>query len=201
MRARLAISASKEIVRIREIELRNKPAIFLAASPKGTVPVLEISNGQVIEESWDIMMWFLKKSDPNEWLRIWRDKEDFCTTFLADLDYLFKKNLDKYKYSNTLSANIREESRQICHNFLSNIDRELLSTSGFLSGNSFGLLDAATLPFVRQFRGVDSVWFDQQSWTTLHVWLDNFIGSSDFKVIMQKYPVWKPGDMEQLFLR
>ena len=51
MRARLAIAASGLSVELREVVLKNKPAELLAASPKGTVPVLVLPNGQVIDES------------------------------------------------------------------------------------------------------------------------------------------------------
>jgi glutathione S-transferase len=40
MRARMAIAASGTQVRLREILLRDKPDEMLAASPKGTAPVL-----------------------------------------------------------------------------------------------------------------------------------------------------------------
>ena len=59
MRARLAIAASGQTVQLREILLRDKPTAFLATSAKGTVPVLDLRDGRVIEESRDIMMWAL----------------------------------------------------------------------------------------------------------------------------------------------
>ncbi|MDB0062005.1 glutathione S-transferase N-terminal domain-containing protein, partial [Octadecabacter sp.] len=52
MRARLAIVSSGQSVELREILLRDKPADMLAASPKGTVPVLV--QDTVIEESIDV---------------------------------------------------------------------------------------------------------------------------------------------------
>ena len=55
MRARLALASSGEQVELREVVLRDKPAEMLAASPKGTVPVLVFADGGVLEESRDIM--------------------------------------------------------------------------------------------------------------------------------------------------
>jgi glutathione S-transferase len=72
MRARLAIAASGQKVELREILLRDKPADFLATSPKGTVPVLKLEDGQVIDESRDIMFWALGQNDPENWLAVWR---------------------------------------------------------------------------------------------------------------------------------
>ncbi len=51
MRARLALLASGIQCELREVVLRNKPAEFLATSPKGTVPVLVTTKGEVIEQS------------------------------------------------------------------------------------------------------------------------------------------------------
>lgn len=38
-----------------EVVLCDKPAAMLAASPKCTVPVLVLPDGQVPEQSWDIV--------------------------------------------------------------------------------------------------------------------------------------------------
>ncbi len=62
MRARLGILFAGLTVELREIVLKNKPAQMLAVSPKGTVPVLELAEGDrserlVIEESREIVEW------------------------------------------------------------------------------------------------------------------------------------------------
>ena len=67
MRARLALAASGQRCELREVVLRDKPAELLAASPKGTVPVL-IADGRVLDESLDIMRWALALNDPQHWL-------------------------------------------------------------------------------------------------------------------------------------
>ena len=36
---------------LREVSLKNKPSAMLDTSPKGTVPVLLLDNGNVIDES------------------------------------------------------------------------------------------------------------------------------------------------------
>jgi len=64
IRARMAIIYAGIPVEIREVELKNKPEHLLAISPKGTVPVLQLVNGVVIEESLDIMRWALAQHDP-----------------------------------------------------------------------------------------------------------------------------------------
>ena len=68
MRARLALLISGQTCELREVVLRDKPAALLAVSPKATVPVLVTVNGEVIEQSLDIMLWALRRNDPQGWL-------------------------------------------------------------------------------------------------------------------------------------
>ena len=67
MRARLGIVFAELQVELREIVLRNKPTQMLAISPKGTVPVLQLTgtDRQVIEESREILEWALAQNDPH----------------------------------------------------------------------------------------------------------------------------------------
>ena len=48
MRARLAVYSAGIRVELREILLRDKPDAFLHASPKGTVPVVELADGTTV---------------------------------------------------------------------------------------------------------------------------------------------------------
>ena len=65
IRARLALAVSGVDYELREVSLKSKPDELLAASPKGTVPVLVLPGGQVIDESLDIMHWALAQNDPD----------------------------------------------------------------------------------------------------------------------------------------
>ena len=199
MRARLAINASQCQVHLREIRLSNKPTEFVSVSPKSTVPVLVLPDGYVIDESRDIMIWALQQSDPRGWLRLWQDDQAFCDAFLDRLDGPFKQQLDHYKYASRFEPAIGQQSRQDARVFLAEIDKSLASKAGFLSGVDFGVLDAAALPFVRQFRGVDEVWFDLQPWPNLHRWLGMFLNSADFGAVMHKHQPWQPADKAILF--
>ncbi|MGB0584466.1 MAG: glutathione S-transferase N-terminal domain-containing protein, partial [Candidatus Puniceispirillaceae bacterium] len=170
MRARLAIAASGQKVQLREILLRDKPADFLATSPKGTVPVLKLENGQVIDESRDIMFWALGQNDPENWLAVWRRNPALAMAFLNRLDGAFKHDLDRYKYASRYDRDAGSTHRDSGGAFLAELDQDLQQT-GVLSGAQLGLLDFASLPFVRQFRIADPDWFDNQSWPHLHAWL------------------------------
>lgn len=194
MRARLAIKASGQSVLLREILLRDKPEPFLAASEKGTVPVLVLPDGRVIDESRDVMFWALSQADPEEWLAIYHEDPDACDAHLDALDLTFKHHLDRYKY-----ATRYEDVDEVIHrtqgaSFLQKWDHHL-SLAPALSGAKAGILDFATLPFVRQFRIADPVWFDSQDWPHLHKWLQAFLDSDRFADIMAKYQPWnKTGD-------
>ena len=198
MRARLAIRASGLTVELREILLRDKPAAFMSASSKATVPVLELGNGTVLDESLNIMFWALQKSgDPAGWLSGWSTRKRQTESFLDELDGEFKTHLDRYKYAsryvaNTLSASeLANKHRASGCNFLIRVDARL-SKKLFLNGDSAGLEDFAALPFVRQFRMADINWFDEQNWPFLHRWLQTFLCSQKFKDIMMKYKPWTP---------
>ena len=68
MRGRMGLSMAGLPVHVREVVLRDKPADMLAASPKGTVPVLVTTSGEVVDESLDVMRWSLAQNDPEGWL-------------------------------------------------------------------------------------------------------------------------------------
>ena len=55
IRARMALLQAAMEFDAHEIVLRAKPAGMLAVSPKGTVPVLQLPDGRVIDESLDII--------------------------------------------------------------------------------------------------------------------------------------------------
>ena len=55
MRARMALLVAGIEVELREVVLRDRPEHMLEISPKGTVPVLLLQDGTVLEESMDIM--------------------------------------------------------------------------------------------------------------------------------------------------
>ncbi|MEK9760405.1 MAG: glutathione S-transferase [Candidatus Puniceispirillum sp.] len=198
MRARLAIAASGQPVVLREILLRDKPTAFVAASPKATVPVLQLADGTVIDESRDIMMWALTQCDPDGWLAVWQRDQDAALRFLDHLDGPFKAHLDRYKYASRYDKSAAVMHRDSGAAFLGDLDRSL-SGQAALSGAAMGVLDFASLPFVRQFRIADPQWFDAQPWPHLHRWLASFLTSPRFARIMHKYTPWDAAASPVLF--
>jgi glutathione S-transferase len=198
MRARAALIASGISVELREVELRDKPAAMLAASPKGSVPVLVLSNGKVIDESWDIMLWALRQHDPQAW-----SGKDDCNTQAAlplviENDTTFKYNLDRYKYPERFPEQPQSAYRLAGEQFLQQLEQRL-STTPHLLGETITLADAALLPFVRQFAEVDTGWFATAPYPALRAWLEKFTSSELFAKVMQKFPVWHPGDEPVIF--
>ena len=72
IRARMAIKYAGVPVELREVFLADKPPTMLAASPKGTVPVLVLPDGTVIDESVDIIS--IHKYTKTSELRIYSQK-------------------------------------------------------------------------------------------------------------------------------
>ena len=198
MRARLAVKSSGIKVHLREILLRDKPDEFLQASQKGTVPVLEVGDGQVIDESLDVMFWALSQSDPEGWLDIYHTDKDAVEQHLSPLDTDFKFHLDRYKYATRYDDVDEKIHRQEAVIFLESWNEKLTNQTA-LSGSNNGFLDYATLPFVRQFRIADMQWFDAQDWPALHLWLQTFLNSERFASVMTKYAPWKDTGEEHLF--
>ncbi len=188
IRARLALAVSETRCTLREVNLARKPDAMLAASPKGTVPVLVLDDGTVLDESILIMRWALDNSDPEGWLE--RDDADL----IARNDGPFKNDLDRYKYPD------RHQSDAMAHReygmeFLRVLDGRL-SHSEQLCGATRGIADAAVMPFVRQFAAVDPEWFAAQPIPHLQAWLTSHLGSPLFASIMERSAPWSPGDPE-----
>ena len=192
MRARLALYASGIAVEHREVELKNKPVCMLAASPKGTVPVLVLPDGQVIDESLDIMRWALQAQDPMLWWPQATVPLNAALALIEENDGPFKHALDRYKYPHRFSLADGMDWREAGTQFLLQLEA-ILAGAPYLAGNRWGLCDAALAPFVRQFAHTDKAWFAAQPWPYLARWLTQFEGSDVFAAIMHKHPAWVLG--------
>ncbi len=181
MRARMALYTAKVDHEHREVDLKNKPLEMLAISPKGTVPVMQFSDGGILEESLDIMKWALNM--PNLPL-----EEAQCIT---ENDTTFKKALDRYKYPGRYLEEAQADYRGQCEGFLRKLEVQL---NPFLTGETATLVDMALFPFIRQFALVDPAWFEAQPYPRLKTWLDFFISGALFQQVMEEHPLWVPGN-------
>ncbi len=194
MRARLALAVSGVDCELREVSLKSKPPEMLALSPKGTVPVLVLPSGQVIDESLDIMQWALVQNDPEGWLTVGPLGD--MLALIAGNDGQFKHALDRYKYPNRYPLESGGDSRAFAMaqrfgagSWLQTLEPRL--SQGWLVGYKASITDMATLPFVRQFAHTDAAWFAAQPWPQLQAWLARFEASGLFESVMAKYLPWQ----------
>ena len=187
MRARLALDVAGVALEHREVLLKNKPVAMLEASPKGTVPVLVLQNGHVVDESLDVMMWALRENDPDQWL------EPFAAAppLIETNDGPFKQALDRYKYPNRYEGVDPLEQRQVGLTILLGLE-ERLSGQAQLCGDRPTIADAAIFPFVRQFAHTDRDWFTTTPLMRLRRWLEEHLQSERFIRIMTKHDLWQP---------
>jgi glutathione S-transferase len=191
MRARMALRYSSISVEIREISLRDKPATMLQASPKGTVPVLVLPNGAVLEESIDIMRWALQQQDSEDWQRLKQPAlQAVIDKLISENDGTFKRMLDRYKYPDRFAEQSQAEYRAQGEVFLQLLE-DRLNSETFLLGDSLSLADVAIFPFIRQFAAVDPAWFELSPYPKLRVWLATLVASDLFTSVMEKYPTWR----------
>ena len=198
MRARLALAISGAEIRIREVVLRDKPAEMLAASPKGTVPVLVLPDGHVIDESLDVMRWALALNDPENWLGA--DAAE-TAALSAQCDGPFKQALDRYKYPTRYDGVDPLAQRAAGLDILRTWDTRITPSGSHLLAPHRTLADMAIFPFVRQFAATDRAWFAEQDLPALKPWLDAHLASPLFKSIMTKHAQWQPGAEEPLLVQ
>lgn len=185
IRARLALRYVGIAFELREVALRQKPPELLTLSPKGTVPVLQLPDGTVLEESLDIMRWALAQRDPQGWLS--QGPHTDTQALIEANDQGLKPLLDRYKYPERYpqhsQAAYRDEAVQ---DVLSPLEARLRS-HGYLQSEHPGLADMAILPFVRQFAQVDRAWWDScDSLPALRGWLHGLTSSPLFEAVMAK---------------
>ena len=177
MRARMSVVREGYGVELREVVLRDRPEHMMEISPKGTVPVLLLADGTVIEESLEIMQhvlgWELNEEEAH-WVE--RNDEEF------------KFHLDRYKYPNRYDDVDEMEQRTLASAYLSELDVRLGKGPAFAAQ-----LNDALFPFVRQFANHDRDWFDAQPWANVHAWLGEHLESEEFKRCMKKEKQWVEG--------
>lgn len=195
MRARLAIANARLTIELREVKLRNKPAQLLALSPKGTVPVLLLNDGTIIEESLDIMYWALSQNDINNWLE--HGLSNDTKQLIQYNDGEFKYYLDRYKYADRYPEHDEYYYRQQAEIFIAELEQRL-SRQAFLCGENCSVADIATFPFIRQFASVNNDWFRSSKYQKLQQWLDLQLSSDLFISVMKKYPAWQAGDEKSI---
>ena len=179
IRARLALLVSGQKFELHEVSLRAKPAVMLDASPKGTVPVLVLPDGTVIDQSLDIMLWALGKSDPERWLTA------HDAGLIAQNDGPFKHHLDRYKYAPRYECDPLPHRAAALAIVLGWETR--IREGGQFCGTGRSITDMAIMPFVRQFAATDRPWFEAQDIPHVQRWLADHEASTLFGHAMQNH--------------
>lgn len=192
MRARLALAycLPEQCVELREVILKDKPQAMLDVSPKGTVPVLRLNDGEVVEESIEIMHLALAHNVETGLQLYPQSLRSQIDELIAMNDGDFKWALDHYKY-----ADRYEESeafyRMKGEVFLAQLNQQLSEHKNLFADDA-SLADLAIFPFVRQFAHVNKNWFENSEYTHLNRWLSHWLDSTLFNAIMFKYKQWQP---------
>lgn len=197
MRGRMAILAAGVKCQMREVLLSDKPDEMLAISNKGTVPVLQLTDGRIIDESLDVMYWALQQSDPDQWLKT--DKEE-TRALIEHNDFDFKDKLDRYKYFVRYPEHSQKHYREQAEEFLDELEKRLKENKGVgLMDKRLSLADIAIFPFIRQFSRVDYDWFDNSPYLKIRKWLKRLEESNRFQHVMKKYELWTSASKIEFF--
>jgi glutathione S-transferase len=211
IRARLALASAGLIpgrdLELREVALRAKPPELLAASANGTVPVLVLRQGAVLQDSLTIMQWALQQGDPQGWLSGWSAAEQRAMgALIAENDGAFKTHLDRFKYPDRYPGE-RSESHRLAAVAILMRWSERLANGGWMLGAQASIADWALLPFVRQFRLADPDGFDAaHGLAPLQAWLGRCLSSPELAAVMEapwaeRRPWRSPGWLYHLALR
>ncbi|QIA63549.1 glutathione S-transferase [Vibrio astriarenae] len=196
IRARMALVKAKQVVEIRSIKLSNKPIEMVEVSPKGSVPVLVLPKPMndepllVIDESLDIMLWALNKSDPYNLLQqTHRNELDEMLDFIKHFENRFIPALEAYAAAKRYHQENRAELRKVCEGELVQLEG-LLNKHRFLLSDKESLVDIALVPFIRKLARVDKPWFRDGPFPYVRDWLNGYLNSRLFSEVMTQYDIW-----------
>jgi len=195
----MALAVSTVRYALREVALKDKPTALLEVSPKATVPVLVLPEGQVIDQSLDIMRWALGQHDPRHWLVKDESLRAMTMSLIEVNDGPFKYHLDRMKYPNRYVDGQNQDHRAEAVSWLVQLE-DRLREHAFLLGAVETLVDVAVFPFIRQFAHADPLGFAALPMPALQRWLSGWESSILFETVMAKYPIWRP-DNEEIHVR
>ncbi len=193
MRAHMALKYTGLKVELREVDLKDMPAEILTISAHNTVPVLLLTDGTVIDESWDIMKWALTHNDKENWLGENNAYLLDSEMLVESNDFSFKNDLDHYKYADRFPEHSQEYYRRACEEFIEELD-VMLEGKAYLLADQLSLSDIAVFPFIRQFSLVDKNAFEQSPHSNIKQWVETLSNTALFQGVFQKYPTWKAAD-------
>ena len=184
----MALAESGITIELREISLKDRPSSLYQISSKGTVPVLQINQNKIIDESIEIMLWAINQSNLD-----WLDKNPKGQLdIIKSNDTDFKYWLDRYKYADCYPEDTIHEYQNECKKILLSYEN-ILDKKYYLYDNKYQLADIAIFPFIRQCENVDQNWFNI-NFPNLTAWIKKIKSSNLFIATMDKYQIWNQID-------
>ena len=199
IRARWALLNTNQVVELREVELKNKPIELTQISKKATVPVLKTDLNNIIDESLDIMIWSIRRSNMHELFgdnNINNKKSKEIFNLIETNDRVFKYHLDRFKYASRFNFEESEIHHAAAMKILLTLNNrlKLFAKEGkplFLIDAKESLADWAIWPFIRQFRIADIKKFDQNNEIKfLRNWLNYYFTHEKYPIVMKKNEPW-----------
>ena len=204
IRARWALRESFIKVELREVDLKNKPVDLIKNSQNKTVPLLILKNGEIIEESLDIILWTLsnsKKSDLKKYFP--NNLKEEILNIIRENDQEFKFHLDRFKYASRFDEKDKDyhfyEAQNIIRkwNFLL---KDNPKRNFWLVGENETIADWCIWPFVRQFKiACEHQKIDNHFDDSMIRWLNYFETNNNYKDVMNKYEIWNQSSKVSYF--
>ena len=188
-RARIALMYSEIKVEHREVLLDNKPPSMLEVSPKGTVPTLILSDGSVIDESWDIIRWAISQNDPENWFGENNAALELAEELVEKNDGEFGEPSMYYKFSSYYPDRDRLRDRSDCEPFLDELENRL-SKQSFSYANEISVADIPIFPAVSGFSKIEPEWFADR-FPNLNKWLERMSASPHIQCVKFGHTPWK----------
>lgn len=175
IRARLILKLANLEYQAVEVSLKDKPKDLLDYSPKGTVPVLVLNSGQVIDESLDIIDWVIKHHQSAKWKE---GESEVGKALVSGLTQEFIPALNRYKYASRYQdVNVEQEAQKI-QQYLEKLEERV---------NSVDMRSqVAIVPFVRQANIANSDWLQSPNLSKVNKWFISWLDSPEFIHVMKK---------------
>ena len=204
IRARWALRESLVKVELREVDLKNKPVDLIKNSQNKTVPLLILKNGEIIEESLDIILWTLsnsKKSDLKKYFP--NNLKEEILNIIRENDQEFKFHLDRFKYASRFDEKDKDYHFYEAQNIIKNWNlllKDKPKKNFWLVGENETIADWCIWPFVRQFKiACEHQKIDNHFDDSMIRWLNYFEKNNNYKDVMNKYEIWNQSSKVSYF--
>ena len=204
IRARWALRESLVKVELREVDLKNKPVDLIKNSRNKTVPLLILKNGEIIEESLDIILWTLsnsKKSDLKKYFP--NNLKEEILNIIRENDQEFKFHLDRFKYASRFDEKDKDYHLYEAQNIIKNWNfllKDNPKRNFWLVGENETIADWCIWPFVRQFKiACEHQKIDNHFDDSMIRWLNYFETNNNYKDVMNKYEIWNQSSKVSYF--